>query len=112
MSEEWHKTHAVLLKSVAEGKLLAAQNELQGDIGELHKRVFALSGQIKGLGDGLVDEIRNARDAITECDARNIEELERRLTAQLCSVLDFTKKRFDALVAKRSTKRKPRGRRK
>ena len=102
MSEEWHKTHAVLLKSVADaqGKLLAAQNELQGDICELHNQVFALSGQIKGLGDGLADEIGQIRSMFIDCAVSkgDLKDMEKRL--------------MGAIVHKRaSTKRKPRGRR-
>jgi hypothetical protein len=123
MSEEWHKTHAVLLKSVAEsqGKLLAGINALESKLDNLHgiaeHNAMEQSGKLDGIRDGFVDELRVARDSITECDARNTQQLERRLT----KVMDGLGQRISgientllgAIVHKRhaSTKRKPRGRR-
>jgi hypothetical protein len=102
MSEEWHKTHAVLLKSVAEaqGKLLAGVNALETKLKTVEKRQDAdreaisswiglahqsLGGQIKGLGDGLADQAKE-----------NYQKL--LLLIGICSA-----------KPKRKSKRKPRG---
>jgi hypothetical protein len=93
MSEEWHKTHAVLLKSVAEaqGKLLAGIN--------------ALEGQIKGLGDGLVDEIRKL------CEAQiQVVEGNTVIAKKMDEWIGVWNKLAKFGAKAPSTKRKPRGR--
>lgn len=63
--------------SLAQGKLLAALNEendnfdmVEGTLRNLDARLETLSGQIKGLGDGLADEIAGLHRAIKEISAR------------------------------------------
>jgi hypothetical protein len=103
MSEEWHKTHAVLLKSVAEaqGKLLAGINALESKLDNLHgiaeHNAMEQSAKLDGIRDGLVDEIRIVRDSVVCAIGHAFVNFERKVSGA---------------KAPRSTKRKPRGRRK
>lgn len=68
---EWISVHVALLKRLEEndGKLLAAIHESeerelcrwQAVQNDHNNALNALSGQVKGLGDGLVDEIRQCQ---------------------------------------------------
>jgi hypothetical protein len=62
----------------------------------LDERLSGLAAQIKGLGDGLADEIRMVRDSV------------------VCAIghafVNFERKVSGAKAPRRSTKRKPRGR--
>ena len=100
MSEEWHKTHAVLLKSVAEaqGKLLAGINALETKLTAM--QVEQGKNQIKAeLAHGTVLAKLKAMKEREKFSALQLSEVENRL--------------LGAIVHKRhaSTKRKPRGRR-
>jgi hypothetical protein len=123
MSEEWHKTHAVLLKSVAEaqGKLLAGINALESKLDRWKKeptdeRHAVLCKKLDDLHLEQVCHNRNTREdwaslrtAIDERPTREqIEEIKGRLDALgncLAGLLTLGAKAP-------STKRKPRGRRK
>jgi hypothetical protein len=102
MSEEWHKTHAVLLKSVAE-----AQGKLLAGIDALETKLTAMQGeqgknQLKAdlAHETVVHEIGQIRSMFIDCAVSkgDLKDMEKRL--------------MGAIVHKRaSTKRKPRGRR-
>jgi hypothetical protein len=106
MSEEWHKTHAVLLKSVAEsqGKLLAGINALE-------TRLALVEQRLTSLCTGIGAQVGNLGDEVTADMAKLYNGHALALT-KIGELIDAWNELMKLRPAPRSTKRKPRGRRK